>query len=485
MKRPSGSLALVGALFLGVASTGAHAATLTVTTLRDSGRGSLRQAIERANRTTSADTIVFAARVRGTLGLKSSLPNLKGSLSIIGPGRERLNVRRTGMARYRIFTITKDAHVSLAGLTLSNGFAQSLNKDDEKGGVGGGISNEGRLRMNACSLTGNQSSGSGGALFNAGAQLTLTNCSVTDNTCLLTDTRYDFPQGGGGLCNTQSDTPLLISDCTFSGNACRGDGSGGAINNASGATMRILRSTLTHNNARGGGAYSGVSDVAGEYGGQLVVMQSLIANNTAIYDGAIGMASYGGKATLTNCTLSGNKATDPTDGVGAIWTGLGGVTLTNCTIVGNVGSKCGGVWTSPYSSISECIIAGNVLPSHAPGNDIFFGEPQSATRPHLSQGRNLIGRGEAATLAYFDQPDDHCKVSLAALKLGPLADNGGPTKTYALLPGSVAIGQGGAFAAKANIATDQRGGRRSQGQGDKRSIGAFQTASKTSAKTEK
>jgi hypothetical protein len=39
----------------------------------------------------------------------------------------------------------------------------------------------------------------------------------------------------------------------------------------------------------------------------------------------------------------------------------------------------------------------------------------------------------------FDQPTDQVNVSAEDLKLGPLADNGGPTETHALLPGSVAI----------------------------------------------
>ncbi|HEY1918443.1 MAG TPA: choice-of-anchor Q domain-containing protein [Streptosporangiaceae bacterium] len=51
--------------------------------------------------------------------------------------------------------------------------------------------------------------------------------------------------------------------------------------------------------------------------------------------------------------------------------------------------------------------------------------------------------------------------------LGPLADNGGPTKTIALLPGSPAIGTGGKCPA-----TDQRGDPRSRKTGC--DIGAFQ-----------
>jgi hypothetical protein len=54
--------------------------------------------------------------------------------------------------------------------------------------------------------------------------------------------------------------------------------------------------------------------------------------------------------------------------------------------------------------------------------------------------------------------------------LGPLADNGGPTPTMALLPGSPAIGRANPASAPA---TDQRGVPRPRASSD---IGAFQTA---------
>lgn len=482
-----GLITLAGALLLGAGSRVAHAATLTVTTLSDSGRGSLRAAIDSANRTPDADTIVFAARLRGTLGLKSPLPVLTGALSIVGPGRERLNVRRAGQGRYRIFAISKTGAVSLIGLTLSNGFAQGAN--GQPSGDGGGVYNEGALRMNDCALVGNQSTGNGGAIFNSGAQLTLTNCQVVDNNCLVIKPEHAPANGGGGLCNNRNEAQILVTNCAFSRNACRYDGDGGAIKNASRATVRIKRTNLTDNTAtRDGGALDARADV--EYGGSFEITESLIANNTSPSSGAIDTAEYGGQIILTNCTVSGNTATDKKDGVGGIISRWGGVELKNCTIVGNVGSKCGGIVCSDYSVISGCIIAGNLLPPRAPGTDIYFwesepvqmGDPIPRTRSHPSKGSNLIGQSDATTLAYFDQPSDHCKVSLAALKLGPLSDNGGPTKTYALLAGSLAIGTGSP--SKNNTLTDQRGVLRSQNNNGTSDIGAFQTT-KASAKTKK
>ena len=485
MKRSSlGLVAFAGALLLTAGN--ARAATLTVTTLSDSGRGSLRQAIERANRTLGADTIVFAPRLRGTLGLKSSLPSLKGSLSIIGPGRERLNVRRTGKTRHRILAVAKDGIVLLSGLTLSNGFSPITTRYYNEAGGGGGVRNEGILQMNDCAVTGNRSDGSGGGVFNIGPQLTLTNCLVTDNQCLVTKPKfgeevYDitFASGGGGLYNNNRDAELLISNSTFSRNVCLHNGSGGAIKNASEGKVHILRSTLTHNTAFGGGALDDISDNDGS-GGDFEVTESLIAYNTARKGGAIRTNQYSGKAILTNCTVSGNKASDTG---GAIFSGHGGVELSNCTITGNVAPKGAGVWSQTASYISGCIIVGNLLPSHAPGMDIRTGGGGTQNRP--STGYNFIGRCDANSLALFHETGDRSNVSLTALKLGRLADNGGPTKTHALLPGSSAISKGNFYDGK-HLVTDQRGVPRFQKEdGNTGDVGAFQTIYKASNKTKK
>lgn len=468
--------ACVGALFLGTAPLSvAHAATFTVTTLADSGSGSLREAITRANRASDADTILFAAQVHGTLGLKSPLPDLSSSVSIVGPGREHLNVRRTGQVRYRILAVTPAGTILLSGLTLSNGFSQAVGKHSHEKGDGGAISNQGILQLNDCAFTGNQSEGNGGAIFNDGPQLTLTNCLLTDNKCLQNQPDGGHVPGGGGIHNGRDGAALLLTSCVFSRNESLSEG--GAIHNAASATVRILRSSLTQNTARSGGALAGLIDIAGEYAGSFVVTESLLANNKAESGGAISMATYSGRATLTNCTVSGNTATET---AGAIRAGWPGVELSNCTITGNTAPKNAGIVASVDSDISQCIIAGNWLPSHAPGTDIQLWKPEEMKQPDPSHGWNLIGGGDATTLAYFQKTGDKCNVSSAALKLGPLSDNGGPTKTHALLSGSLAIGQG---FSDPNIPCDQRGVLRYPLRDGQADIGAFQSVPASSAKT--
>ncbi|RYZ76726.1 MAG: hypothetical protein EOP06_31015 [Proteobacteria bacterium] len=160
--------ALMGLCLVACGTARAHAATYTVTKLSDSGRGSLREAITRANRDSHEDTIIFAPRVRGTLGIKSSLPALNSNILIMGPGPKFLTIRRTGKARYRIFTVVKEGSVLLSGLSLSNGFAPATASYYENAAGGGGVRNEGRLIMRNCVVTGNQSVSNGGGSSTAG-----------------------------------------------------------------------------------------------------------------------------------------------------------------------------------------------------------------------------------------------------------------------------------------------------------------------------
>lgn len=68
--------------------------TYTVTTLADSGPGSLRQAILEANSSAGPDLIRF--RVTGEILLKSALPTIEDHLTIDGPGAGSLTINGNG-----------------------------------------------------------------------------------------------------------------------------------------------------------------------------------------------------------------------------------------------------------------------------------------------------------------------------------------------------------------------------------------------------
>jgi hypothetical protein len=61
-------------------------ATIPVTSLADSGPGTLRAAITQADLDTAPDTITFAPGVTGTIALLTALPDLSTAITIDGPG---------------------------------------------------------------------------------------------------------------------------------------------------------------------------------------------------------------------------------------------------------------------------------------------------------------------------------------------------------------------------------------------------------------
>ena len=138
--------------------------------------------------------------------------------------------------------------------------------------------------------------------------------------------------------------------------------------------------------------------------------------------------------TMANSTVSGN--TSSLDGGGINNTGTF-VTLTNSTISGNIAADDGGgIWNGSILSLANTIVANNTSSRDCSG-------------PITSLGHNLIGDNSGCIFT----PITGDLVDVDPL-LGPLAANGRPTQTHALLPGSPAIDAGDNASAPA---TDQRG----------------------------
>ena len=161
--------------------------------------------------------------------------------------------------------------------------------------------------------------------------------------------------------------------------------------------------------------------------------------------------------TLTNCTISSNTSQDEGGGI----YNHGPLTLTNCTISGNTSQdEGGGIYShtelmpngNPEPvTLNNTIVAGNsATTSH---NDIY-GYLQSTSE------YNLIGDGSGVSPIASSNLIGTTANPLNPM-LGPLVNNGGPTQTMALLPGSPAIDAGSnALAVDASgnpLTTDQRG----------------------------
>ncbi|MEO7134691.1 MAG: choice-of-anchor Q domain-containing protein, partial [Vicinamibacterales bacterium] len=120
---------------------------------------------------------------------------------------------------------------------------------------------------------------------------------------------------------------------------------------------------------------------------------------------------------------------------GAIYTagvqpGTGSVTLTNCTFSGNSATN-GGIFNFQLGSVSDVILRNNVFKTGAAGANLV-----NSGGTITSQGHNLSNdNGGGFLTGTADQ-------ITTEPQLGSLADNGGPTQTHSLLSGSPAIDGG-------------------------------------------
>jgi hypothetical protein len=192
--------------------------------------------------------------------------------------------------------------------------------------------------------------------------------------------------------NGTADKEVLISGLTLTGGDV--DSSGGGI--ANGEILTLRESVIAGNAATlHGGA---VNDT-----GVSVVERSTLSGNFAALGGAV---ANGGQTTISDSTISGNSAT--VRGGGVYNFASGGLTIARSTITENsAGQLGGGLSALGNVSVSSSIIAEN----EAPNFENVFGT--------LASDSNNMLSGDPL--------------------LGPLADNGGPTPTHALLPGSPAL----------------------------------------------
>jgi hypothetical protein len=214
------------------------------------------------------------------------------------------------------------------------------------------------------------------------------------------------------------------------------DGNGGGIHN--GGTLVVDSSTIRRNFAfgDGGGIFNS---------GTLLVRQSTIAANT-VFNSAGGI-SNAGTLMVVNSTLSGNRIADEfgANRGGGLRVLLGEASLLSVTVVHNQAGTGGAIVNDGGSvRVRNVIVAKNPARANCEG-------------PITSEGHNL----DSGTTCGFTGPGD---LSNTGPQLGPLANNGGPTNTHALLPGSPAID---AAPNDGCPGTDQRGVRRPRdGDGD-------------------
>ena len=441
-----------------VGAVEAQPTTLTVNTTSDAatppdGTLTLRQAIQVADGTLSAASvpatqvtagdispylIEFALPAASTITLASPLPAFAGPVWVQGPGTGNLTILGQNQT-YGQTVLTVNSAAAVSGLTLD----------------------------------GNGSHNSGIAVA-AGDSLTLTDAVI----------QHTYASGnGGGILDTGGTVAVIRSQFL---NDIAGAGAG--IANV-GGSLTVSQSTFDNCYAitsDGGGIlnWAGSSGT----GGGLTVVGCTFSNDVATNLGGGIALDAGSAATVVDSTFTNDQASDG----GAIALHIGrynpiytvGLTLNGSTISGDTAFSGGGLYVEPNvgiltfsATVTDTIVAGNT------GGDV-----NGALVPAGSN--DLIGDGSGMTGLVNGVNADQIGTAMAPINplLGPLADNGGPVKTMALLPGSPAIDHGGpAPAVDALTAADALGNPRVVAQsfvippagGDGRDIGAYELAVQT------
>ncbi|MCA9053964.1 MAG: hypothetical protein KDA75_09015, partial [Planctomycetaceae bacterium] len=270
---------------------------------------------------------------------------------------------------------------------------------------------------------------------------------------------------------TGVDTDLTLDNLKLqNGRTTSDNNGGGAIRfTATGiGTLSVLNSTLLNNStagdsAHGGAIYSLTGDVS--------VSGSLLNGNwtegQSSFGGAIASPTAG-DINVLNSTLSGNHVDGTSGSGGAIASPslLGKTVIVGSTITGNEATTGGGIGMFALNlgkslTIRNCIVAGNIADQHAD-----FTAPGGLLST-LDVTNSLIGDNDGTTLSatlngVFDSLGNLVGSTtgdgVIDPHLAPLADNGGPTLTHALLPGSLALDSGNNTSSNdAGMVHDQRG----------------------------
>jgi fibronectin-binding autotransporter adhesin len=226
------------------------------------GEFDLRQAIDMANTNGGNETITFDGTVFATpqtitlTGGQLELSDTTGSETITGPAA---GVTISGGGLSRVFQVDNGVTASFSGLTI----------------------------------TGGNTAGNGGGLYNDGGTVTLTGCTVSGNASTLINGR----SGGGGIATASGTTTL--TECTVSGNSAARYGGGLLLN---GGTMMLTDCTVS-------------------------------GNSSALYGG--GLCALAGTTTLTSCTVSGNSVRIYFFLTGGGVANFGTATLTDTIVAGN------------------------------------------------------------------------------------------------------------------------------------------------------
>jgi Ca2+-binding RTX toxin-like protein len=436
----------------------------------DGEQRSLRSAVQTANALTGDDTILLAAgtytlTIGGPVGENAAasgdldITDTTGALTIRGQGVTETVIDAGGL--FRVFHVLDGATLILEDLTITGGLVTgsddgaglrndggtvTLNNVRVTGNVsqddGGGINNAGLMTIINSTLDLNTAAASGGAIRNVG-RLTVINSTIggrfdLTDPLMPIDERNQAGLNGGGLVNVGGGTAMIVGT-TISGNVA--GGSGGGVRNSA---VTTAQTTSLASDITAGQTTLTVSDAS------VFPMHEGFVIRIDTED----MLVTGVNANTLTVTRGFNGTTAAAHTALSVTSQTSSLSLINTTISGNTAdSRGGGLSTAGgFAVVANTLISGNTAVIAGP-------EVSTASAPSslLSAGNNLVFDTTDAAGVFVQMTD---LVGVDPL-LEPLADNGGPTLTHAILLGSPAIDAGQVVSDE----TDQRGVPRVLGNG--------------------
>lgn len=451
-----------------------------------------------SNKLAGGGTVTFNCGT-ATIVLRSSIL-ISASTTINGGSKITLS----GAKKVRLFTVSSAVTLTLKNITLEDGYSANDH--------GGAIVNSGHLILDHATLQRSYTPYAGGAIYTLGP-VEITNSTLAYNistsgaaiyaespTTQLTITNSTFHHNdaritsfGGAIYMTG---PLEITNSEFSYNTA-GSGSAVYASRTQGTTLATIRgSTFHHNQAPGDYPNGGTVFVSNV---PTTISDSIFRNNGAQSGGAVGVGTAG-QVFITNSVLRDNSATNG----GGIYN-QGVTAVSNTTLSGNDASHGGGIVNLNTLVLANVTLSGNNATygsalknehgsaaltnvtlaengANSTGYAALMSTDPSGSALYLKnvliagvQGRDNCYYAQAPSMSEFNlSSDSTCNFGAGhdsvALRLGPLANNGGLTQTHLPQPGSPAINGGTSSNAPS---TDQRGFTRI-GQGTAYDVGAVE-----------
>lgn len=409
---PALSLSLLLASCDGGGGTGPVDTSTKVTTLSDSGAGSLRQAIAEAK---AGDTLKFTTS--GNVTLDSPIITDK-NLTIEAEG-----VILDAAGKGRVLEVPAGVTVTIKGGTLTGGVGKVLSASmstaaitaitsagapsmagtparltaqaDPPSTYGGIVLNSGNLTLDGTTVSGGKADIGAGIANSSTGTLTITGTTnITGNTASI---------DGAGIANSGK---IILTGGSISGNTSYYSGAG--IHGGIGSTLSMSGGNIDNNTCTypvtvkdnqtsgcaGGGIYSN---------GDVTISSGSVSGNSVSYFGA-GVTvqrtkDSAGKDVIPKLTISGgtfqnNKITDETRGSGGgIWVS-GPLTLTNGIVKGNTGPHGGGLSINGDATVTGGTIEANTARTY--GGGLFINNGSSTVTRKVTLGGAVNVNGNTA-----------------------------------------------------------------------------------------